>query len=71
MTHPNPWNLTPRESEVLSALAERGSSKVVAKQIGVSYRTVEKQVRDAKLRMGLEHRTQAIVAWDRWSRDQA
>ncbi len=70
MTH-NPWNLSDREAEVLAALVKHGSSKVVAKEFGLSHRTIEHHVSAAKFRMGVEHRTQAIIAWDRYKRGAA
>lgn len=66
----NPWNLTPQQAATLSALAEVGCGKKVGRELGISYKTVEQHVHIAKLRMGIEHRVSAVVAWDRWTRGQ-
>lgn len=69
MKHDNPWNLTPQQGATLSALAEVGCGKKVGRELGISYKTVEQHVAQAKLRMGLEHRVSAVVAWDRFCRE--
>lgn len=66
---PNPWGLTKREGEALSALIEHGSSKASGTALGVTDKTIEALVTVAKRRMNLATRVQAVVLWDRWLRD--
>jgi DNA-binding NarL/FixJ family response regulator len=64
----NPWNLTPRECATLAAVAEYGCTKLAARKLGVTGKTIEQHIRAAKRAMGLPHRTQAVIAWDRHAR---
>ena len=66
----NPWNLPPQQCATLTALAEVGSSKLAAREMGISYKTVEQHIHEAKRNMGIEHRLTAVVAYDRWKRAQ-
>jgi DNA-binding NarL/FixJ family response regulator len=66
----NPWGITPREQEVLDRLADLGCNKTVAKEMNLSIRTVEAHMGSALSRMGLRHRLQAVVWWDRWKRSE-
>jgi DNA-binding CsgD family transcriptional regulator len=67
----NPWNITPSQGASLSALAEHGCGKRVARELGIEVKTVESHVYDAKRLMGKASRIQAVVAWDRYSREMA
>jgi DNA-binding CsgD family transcriptional regulator len=66
----NPWNLPPQQCAALAASAEHGSSKLVARAMGISPKTVEQHLQQAKLHMGIDHRLKAVVAYDRWARSQ-
>ncbi len=67
----NPWNLTPQQCSTLFALAALGSTKLAARELAVAPKTIEQHVREAKRKMGIEHRVTAIVAWDRWKTGRA
>lgn len=63
----NPWNLTPREAEVLTAMAETGLDKLVADRLGITQQRVSQIMRSAMDRIGVRTPMQAVVAYDRWS----
>jgi DNA-binding NarL/FixJ family response regulator len=52
--------LTPRESEILSALGRGDSSKQIARDLGLSVRTVEAHRQSIKRRLGLEGQSALI-----------
>jgi DNA-binding CsgD family transcriptional regulator len=59
-------DLSPRESEVLSAFCDgHGTQKEVARELGISYRTVEKHMQNAMVKMGARTQQQAVLMWDR------
>ena len=62
----NPWKLTEAQANILGLLAKVGCDKLAARQLGVSSRTVETHVRNARKRMGIATRVVAVVVWDRW-----
>lgn len=64
----NPWGLTKREADALTALIEYGTGKAAGEALGVLDRSIEGFVNKAKKRMGLESRVQMAVHWDRWMR---
>jgi DNA-binding NarL/FixJ family response regulator len=64
----NPWNLTPRQTEILDALVEVGCNKLVARQLGVNVRTLETHMARAFARMQIKNRMVAVIAWDRYRR---
>ena len=53
--------LTPRESEILSALGRGDSSKQIARELGLSVRTVEAHRQSIKRRLGLEGQSALIT----------
>ena len=65
----NPWNLTERQQQVLSALADIGCRKVVAYEGGVSEQAVCHVLKAAARRMKVRTAMQAVIAYDRWSRE--
>lgn len=64
----NPWKLTERQQEVLSALANTGCRKVVAYEDGVSEQAVCNVLKSAARRMKVRTDMQAVIAYDRWNR---
>jgi DNA-binding NarL/FixJ family response regulator len=52
--------LTPRESEILSALGRGASSKQIARDLDLSVRTVEAHRQSIKRRLGLEGQAELI-----------
>lgn len=66
----NPWNLPPRQAEILDLLTgmSNGTNKHIARELGIDHRTVEEHIRRAQNRMNTESRVQAALAWDRWRR---
>ncbi|RST56500.1 response regulator transcription factor [Variovorax sp. MHTC-1] len=52
--------LTPRESEILSALGRGESSKQIARELGLSVRTVEAHRQSIKRRLGIEGQAELI-----------
>lgn len=64
----NPWNLTASQGAALSAMAEHGCTKLVARELGIEIGTVESRVYEAKRAMGIGARLRAVVVWDRYCR---
>jgi DNA-binding NarL/FixJ family response regulator len=54
-------NLTPRELEVLAAVAHGCSTKTAAKTIGLSYHTCKDYLRFARAKLNAENTTHAVV----------
>jgi two-component system nitrate/nitrite response regulator NarL len=58
----NPFSkLTPRESEILSLLAEGQSNKVIARNLGISDGTVKLHVKSILRKLGVHSRVEAAV----------
>jgi len=53
--------LTPREKEVLSAMAGGLSSRAVAAKLGISYTTVRTHIRSLGSKLGVHSKLEAIV----------
>lgn len=64
----NPWRLPPREAEVMTCLANTGSQKATAHQLGLGYGTVKELAGRARKRIGAKTSMSAVVTWDRWAR---
>jgi DNA-binding CsgD family transcriptional regulator len=64
-----PMPLTTRQREVLLLIIEGLTSKQVGRRIGVSHRTVEILVAQAKDRLNAKTRAQAAVIFDRQMRE--
>lgn len=58
--------LTPREAQVASLVADGASNKAIARQLFVSIRTVETHVQNALVKLGLRSRTELAI----WHREQ-
>ena len=58
--------LTPREAQVASLVADGASNKEIARQLFVSIRTVETHVQNALVKLGLRSRTELAL----WHREQ-
>lgn len=61
---PVPGGLSPREQEVLAAIAEGGSNREAAERLHISDRTVARHLANVYLKTGVSSRT-AAVAWGR------
>lgn len=62
----NPWKLTDREQEVLSLVGKTGTSKMAARALGISHRTVEVYLCRVREKMGVAHTLLAAIEWDRY-----
>ena len=67
----NRWKLTDREAQSMDAIVEAGSSKLAAKVMGLSHRTVELYLDRAKKKMQTGHMVTAAVMWDRSQREMS
>lgn len=70
----NPWNLPPRQTEIMRLLVNGetgGSNKHIARHLGIAVKTVEEHIRRAMRNMGCRNRVLAAIAWDRWERRQS
>ena len=54
--------LTPRELEVLAAMADGASNKVIARRLGISFHTVKFHVAAILEKLDAESRTEAVLA---------
>jgi DNA-binding NarL/FixJ family response regulator len=64
----DPWGLTKRERQVLSALCELESNKRVADDLCLSVRTVEAYIVRAMKKIRARGRVQCAVAWALFAR---
>ncbi|NGZ83362.1 response regulator transcription factor [Duganella aceris] len=56
-----PCNLTSREREVLALLAEGGSNKAIARDLGIGCGTVKSHLKSLMHKLDVSSRTQAVV----------
>jgi len=56
-------SLSPRQSQILSLMAEGLSDKEIARKIGVSYPTVRTHIDRIFRDHGLHNRTRAVAVW--------
>jgi FixJ family two-component response regulator len=66
----NPWNLTPRQAQVMDAIVSTGCNKRAADALGLSHYTICSHMRSVIDRMGMQTYLQRALAWDRWRRGQ-
>ena len=61
------WDLSPAQERVMDAMVESRHvrQKVVARELGLSYRTVEHHLADVKRRMRVPSIGRALLDWDR------
>lgn len=65
----NPWGLTPREEEVMSAIVQHGAAKDAAKVLAVGPKSIEGHLSAVKRKMSAPHMVLAAVKWDRFARE--
>ena len=56
-------HFSPRQSQILSLMAEGFSDKEIARKIGISYPTVRTHIDRVFRDHGLRNRTEAVAAW--------
>lgn len=56
-------HFSPRQSQILSLMAEGLSDKEIARKIGISYPTVRTHIDRVFRDYGLRNRTEAVAAW--------
>lgn len=66
----NPWGLTPVQCAVMTRYAEGLTAAEVGKALGLAEKTIETHLHDSRKRMGTDRRMKAVIAWDRFYRDQ-
>jgi DNA-binding NarL/FixJ family response regulator len=64
----NPWGLRPRQFEVMQVLTRTGCNKMVARELGISVRTLEQHLMACRKAMGAPNRAMALLAFDRAQR---
>ena len=68
---PNPWALTAREAEVISAVCANGSYKAAARPLNLTPLSVKSAMRRIAAKMRLRWPPEAkLEAWRAWQRDQ-
>lgn len=67
---PNPWGLSEREAESITAMIEHGRAKTAALAMGISPKTAEVYCCNVRKKMGVSSLVQAAVKWDRYLREQ-
>jgi FixJ family two-component response regulator len=68
----NPWALTQRQQHILTVLVRcEGCSKLAARALDLSPKTVDQVVWRVKEEMKKRTRTGVILEWDRWLQDRA
>ena len=68
---PERWRLTPAETDTMDMVLELWEIETVARERGVTGRSVYALLTRAREKMGAANITQAAVAWDRYSRERA
>jgi DNA-binding NarL/FixJ family response regulator len=58
-----PKNFSPRQSQILSLMAEGFSDKEIARKIGVAYPTVRTHIDRVFRFYGVRNRTEAVAVW--------
>lgn len=66
----NPWNLSPREIEVMEAMCKLGCAKLVAKDLSLSLKTIYDYLYNTSKRMRKRFSLTKYLAWDRWRLQQ-
>jgi DNA-binding NarL/FixJ family response regulator len=61
-------NVTPSEARLLDALCELGQTDLIARQTGLSMRTVETYITRLLNKLGYPNRITLALAWDRQTR---
>lgn len=55
--------ITPRQGEILELLAQGGSCKHIARQLGISHETVRKHLSMVRTNLGLRRATELVNYW--------
>ena len=63
--------LTRRERQVLTIIGTVGTSKLAAKELGISHRTVEFYLNSARQKLGTAHTVIAVLTYDRYVLDRS
>ena len=66
-----PGGLTARQAEVADAIVKHGSTKLAARELGISWRTVENTMLVIKNKLGTPNQIRTAIAWDRLRRQAA
>lgn len=66
----SPWQLSPREADVLDALIANGCAKRAAPKLGITLRTVDIHRGNAKRKLAAAGLTPYLIVWDRWRQSQ-
>lgn len=66
----NPWGLSERHCQVLSAMCEAETLEQIAISFGIARQTLGEHLTAIFKIMGTSSRTKCAVMWDRWSRDK-
>lgn len=61
----SPHPLTPREAEILAAIADGDENKHIAHRLGISVRTVEGRAARLATKIGAKTRAHAAAMWAR------
>ena len=59
----DPYDLTPRELEVMQLVARGRSNRQIADELVVSEKTVKNHVHNVYMKLGVERRAEAIAKW--------
>ncbi len=66
----NPWGMTAAQMGALQSMVRLGCYKLVARELGVSTRTVQEHITGARLHMHAATRQHAVLLLDRAQRSQ-
>ena len=67
--YPNPWNLSPQQERTVHLYSLEGTYKAVAARMGLTYATVNSNMRDSRLKMGTRTITRCAVLYALWRRE--
>lgn len=66
----NPFGLTARQCEVMDAMCRHYNHADAARELGLSEGTTTRSVHEASRRMGARNSLQALLMWDRATREK-
>ena len=62
----SPWELTPREAQIMDTLCLYGNSKRIARELGIAEMTINGHLKDIYNKMDSRNRVVVACRWQCW-----